>query len=67
MLLLLGLTVKAFVAAIVGGMVSFPVAVGAAFGIGMGEEWARHYLLARDAGLWQGAPEVLTRRLRARG
>ena len=58
--LLLGLTVKAFVAAIVGGMVSFPVAVGAAFGIGMGEEWARHYLLARDAGLWQGAPEVLT-------
>jgi branched-chain amino acid transport system permease protein len=58
--LLLLLTVKAFVAAIVGGMVSFPVAVGAAFGIGLGEEWARHYLLARDAGLWQGAPEVLT-------
>ena len=47
-------------AAIVGGMVSFPIAVGAAFGIGLGEEWARHYLLARDAGFWQGAPEVLT-------
>lgn len=58
--LLLLLTIKAFVAAIVGGMVSFPVAVGAAFGIGLGEEWARHYLLARDAGFWQGAPEVLT-------
>jgi branched-chain amino acid transport system permease protein len=58
--LLLLLTVKAFAAAIVGGMVSFPVAVGAAFGIGMGEEWVRHYLLARNAGLFQGAPEVLT-------
>lgn len=58
--LLLLLTVKAFAAAIVGGMVSFPVAVGAAFSIGLGEEWVRHYLLARNAGLFQGAPEVLT-------
>jgi branched-chain amino acid transport system permease protein len=58
--LLLLLTIKAFAAAIVGGMISFPVAVGAGFAIGLGEEWARHYLVAHDAKLWQGAPELLT-------
>lgn len=58
--LLLLLTIKGFAAAIVGGMVSFPVAVGAALGLGLGEEWVRHYLVSIDAKLWQGAPEVLT-------
>ena len=58
--LLLLLTIKGFAAAIVGGMVSFPIAVGAALGIGLGEEWVRHYLVSLDAKLWQGAPEVLT-------
>ncbi|MGV3760531.1 MAG: ABC transporter permease [Actinomycetota bacterium] len=58
--LLMLLTIKGFAAAIVGGMVSFPIAVVAALGIGLGEELVRHYLVARDAQLWQGAPEVLT-------
>jgi branched-chain amino acid transport system permease protein len=58
--LLLLLTVKAFAAAIVGGMISFPVAVGAGFAIGLGEEWSRHYLVAHDAKFFQGAPEMIT-------
>ncbi len=58
--LLLLLTIKGFAAAIVGGMVSFPIAVGAAIGLGLGEEWVRHYLVSLDPKLWQGAPEVLT-------
>ena len=58
--LLLLLTVKGFAAAIVGGMVSFPVAVAAGFAIGLGEELVRHYLLPVNRELFQGAPEVLT-------
>jgi sulfate-transporting ATPase len=58
--LLLLLTIKGFAAAIVGGMVSFPIAVGAGFGIGLGEEWVRHYLVTANRNLFQGAPEVLT-------
>jgi sulfate-transporting ATPase len=58
--LLLLLTIKGFAAAIVGGMVSFPIAVGAGFGIGLGEEWVRHYLVTANRDLFQGAPEVLT-------
>lgn len=58
--LLLLLTIKGFAAAIVGGMVSFPIAVIAALGIGIGEELTRHYLVPHDPKLWQGAPEVLT-------
>ena len=58
--LLLLLSFKGFAAAIVGGMVSFPIAVGAGFAIGVGEELVRHYLVAHDAKLWVGAPEVLT-------
>lgn len=58
--LLLLLTIKGFAAAIVGGMVSFPIAVGAALSIGIGEELVRHYLVPEDPKLWQGAPEVLT-------
>jgi branched-subunit amino acid ABC-type transport system permease component len=58
--LLLLLTIKGFAAAIVGGMVSFPIAVAAGFAIGLGEEWARHYLLDINRSLFQGAPEVLT-------
>jgi len=58
--LLLLLTIKGFAAAVVGGMLSFPIAVGAALAIGLSEEWVRHYLVALDPKLWQGAPEVLT-------
>jgi branched-subunit amino acid ABC-type transport system permease component len=58
--LLLLLTIKGFAAAIVGGMVSFPIAVSAGFGIGLGEEWVRHYLVTANRDLFQGAPEVLT-------
>jgi sulfate-transporting ATPase len=58
--LLLLLTIKGFAAAIVGGMLSFPIAVGAALAIGLSEEWVRHYVVALDPKLWQGAPEVLT-------
>jgi branched-subunit amino acid ABC-type transport system permease component len=58
--LLLLLTIKGFAAAIVGGMVSFPIAVGAGFAIGLGEEWVRHYLLPVNQDLFQGAAEVLT-------
>lgn len=54
------LSIKGFAAAIVGGLVSFPIAAFAGFAIGIGEELARHYLLGRDASFWQGAPEVLT-------
>jgi branched-chain amino acid transport system permease protein len=57
---LLLLTIKGFAAAIVGGMVSFPVAVVAGFAIGMGEEWVRHYLLDINRTLFQGFGEVLT-------
>ena len=53
--LLLTLTIKGFAAAILGGMVSFPIAVAAGFGIGVLEEITLHYL-PRTA----GAPEVVT-------
>lgn len=54
------LSIKGFAAAIVGGMVSFPIAAFAGFAIGVVEELARHYLLAENAKLFQGAPEILT-------
>lgn len=54
------LSIKGFAAAIVGGLVSFPIAAFAGFAIGLGEELARHYLLGNNASLFQGAPEVLT-------
>jgi len=54
------LSIKGFAAAIVGGMVSFPIAVGAGFAIGVGEELARHYLVVHHAKTFVGAPEVLT-------
>lgn len=58
--LLLLLSIKGFAAAIVGGMVSFPIAVGAGFAIGVGEELVRHYVVQSDPKLWVGAPEVVT-------
>ena len=58
--LLVLLTIKGFAAAIVGGMVSFPIAVVAGFAIGLGEELVRHYLLDIDQKLFTGAAEVLT-------
>ena len=58
--LLLLLSIKGFAAAIVGGMVSFPIAVAAGFAIGLGEELVRHYLVPVDPEIFQGAAEVLT-------
>ncbi|MEY2467651.1 MAG: hypothetical protein QOF21_349 [Actinomycetota bacterium] len=58
--LLLLLSFKGFAAAIVGGMVSFPIAAAAGFAIGLGEEIVRHYLLDVNRTLFQGAAEVLT-------
>jgi len=58
--LLLLLTIKGFAAAIVGGMLSLPIAVVTGLAIGLGEELVRHYLVALDTKLWTGAPEVLT-------
>ena len=58
--LLLLLSIKGFAAAIVGGLVSFPIAAIAGFAIGLGEEWVRHYLVPLDRSLFTGAPEVLT-------
>jgi branched-subunit amino acid ABC-type transport system permease component len=58
--LLLLLTIKGFAAAIVGGMVSLPIAVGAGAAIGIGEELVRHYIVSINPQLFTGAPEVLT-------
>jgi len=41
--LLFTLTIKGFAAAVVGGMVSLPIAVGAGFGIGLVEQIVQHY------------------------
>jgi len=54
------LAIKGFAAAIVGGLISFPIAVGAGVAIGLGEELARHYLVVPHGGLLVGAPEVIT-------
>ena len=54
------LSIKGFAAAIVGGMVAFPIAVAAGFGIGLGEEWVRQTLVQENAVLFAGAPEVIT-------
>jgi branched-chain amino acid transport system permease protein len=58
--ILLLLSIKGFAAAIVGGLVSFPIAVGAAFGLGIGEEIVRQTLVLHHPKLFTGAPEVLT-------
>jgi len=58
--ILLLLSIKGFAAAIVGGLVSFPIAVLAGFGIGIVEEIVRHYGGQIDAKLFTGAPEVVT-------
>ncbi len=58
--LLFLLSIKGFAAAIVGGMVSFPIAVLAAFGIGLGEELVRQVVVPLNATLFTGAAEVLT-------
>jgi branched-chain amino acid transport system permease protein len=58
--LLFVLSIKGFAAAIVGGMVSFPIAVAAGFGIGLGEELVRQTIVQHNAKLFAGAPEVLT-------
>src|SRR3954470_3727100 len=58
--LLFLLSIKGFAAAIVGGMVSFPIAVGAGVAIGVGEELVRHYVVASNSKLFVGAPEVVT-------
>ena len=53
--LLLVLTIKGFAAAIVAGMVSFPIAVTAGFAIGLVEEITRHYFPGTA-----GSPELVT-------
>jgi branched-subunit amino acid ABC-type transport system permease component len=58
--LLVLLSIKGFAAAIVGGMISFPVAVTAGFGIGVGEEIVRHYIGRINPTAFVGAPEILT-------
>ena len=58
--LLLLLSIKGFAAAIVGGMVSMPIAVAAGFAIGIGEELTRHYLVQLNPQVFAGAPEVVT-------
>lgn len=58
--ILLLLSIKGFAAAIVGGLVSFPIAILAGFGIGIVEEIVRHYGGQFDAKLFTGAPEVVT-------
>src|SRR5438270_150784 len=58
--LLLLLSIKGFAAAIVGGMVSMPIAVAAGFAIGIGEELVRKYLVQANPTLFAGAPEVVT-------
>lgn len=58
--ILLLLSIKGFAAAIVGGLVSFPIAILAGFGIGIVEEIVRHYGGQVDAKLFTGAPEVVT-------
>lgn len=58
--ILLLLSIKGFAAAIVGGLVSFPIAVAAGFSIGIVEEIVRHYGGQIDAKLFTGAPEVVT-------
>lgn len=54
------LSIKGFAAAIVGGLVSFPIAVAAGFAIGIVEELVRHYIVHADTKLFTGAPEVVT-------
>jgi branched-chain amino acid transport system permease protein len=54
------LSIKGFVAAIVGGLISFPIGVAAGFGIGIGEEFVRQVILPHHQSLFTGAPEVLT-------
>jgi branched-subunit amino acid ABC-type transport system permease component len=58
--LLLLISIKGFAAAIVGGMVSMPIAVGAGFAIGIGEELTRHYIVQLSPTAFTGAPEVVT-------
>jgi branched-chain amino acid transport system permease protein len=57
---LLLLSIKGFAAAIVGGLISFPIAVTAAFGLGIGEELVRQTLVQDHPKLFTGAPELLT-------
>jgi branched-subunit amino acid ABC-type transport system permease component len=54
------LSIKGFAAAIVGGMISFPIAVGAGFGVGIVEEIIRHYIQRANSTVFVGAPEIVT-------
>jgi branched-subunit amino acid ABC-type transport system permease component len=54
------LSIKGFVAAIVGGMLSFPIAVGSGFGIGIVEEIIRHYTQHANSTIFVGSPEIVT-------
>lgn len=58
--LLVLLSIKGFAAAIVGGLISFPIAVIAGFGFGVVEEISRHYVAQLDPTMWVGLPEIIT-------
>jgi branched-subunit amino acid ABC-type transport system permease component len=54
------LSIKGFAAAIVGGMVSFPIAVVAGFVIGIVGEIVRHYSAHANSTIFVGADEIVT-------
>ncbi len=58
--LLLLLSIWGFAAAIVGGMVSFPIAVGSGFAIGTLVEILRHYVSRTNPTTFVGLPEAVT-------
>ena len=57
--LLVLLSIWGFAAAIVGGMISFPIAVGAGFAIGVSVETIRHYVSRGNATQLVGVPELV--------
>jgi branched-subunit amino acid ABC-type transport system permease component len=54
------LSIKGFVAMVVGGMVSFPIAAIAGFAIGIVGEIVRHYSAHANSTIFVGADEVVT-------
>jgi len=58
--LLFILSIWGFAAAIIGGMISFPIAVGAGFAIGTLLEVMRHYVSKADPTKFVGMPEFVT-------
>ncbi|MBV9934995.1 MAG: ABC transporter permease [Actinobacteria bacterium] len=53
------LSIKGFLAAIVGGLISFPIGVAAGFGIGIIEEFVRQVIVPHNQSLFTGGAEVV--------